>query len=292
MILSMTGYGRSEKQLTSAVCSVEIRVLNNRFLDLSLKIPDGLSSLEDEIKRLLAETLQRGAVQLIISLNGLQKDSLAYLNNLSGLQEVWQRLQTLASHLGLPAELSLRDLLAVPELRALPAANASLEPFFPLLRDALREALDQVIAMRRQEGSFLVREIESLLTQVADQTAQIEQLATQTKDQVYASMRLKLSELCNSLAPDDSRLLQEAALLTKRLDVTEECARMRSHVAQCRAFLAAGSPLGKKLNFLLQEMNREISTIGSKSENAAIAYRVVQVKDDLEKIREQIQNLL
>jgi uncharacterized protein (TIGR00255 family) len=158
-------------------------------------------------------------------------------------------------------------------------------------KDFVKKAVDELVAMRRREGRF-GKELEGYLQLILQQCEQIEALSRQSRQEYFTKYRQSIAELCSDCKFDENRLIQEAGMLTKKLDITEECARLRSHVQQFFWLIRSDEAVGKKMGFLIQEMNREITTAGSKSENAAISHLVVSLKDELEKIREQIQNII
>jgi len=291
MLESMTGYSKIESRNGTELLSIEIISENNRFLDLSLNLPEHLDLYAEEIKRLVAEDLKRGRVRITVRLNGSNSTPEIKLNT-EMLKLYYQALKNLGNELQISQPITMQDLLGYPEVFRSDSAAVDVDELYAQVKILLKKAVDELVAMRRREGQFLAKELEGYLQLILKQCEQIEALSRQSRQEYFTKYRQSIAELCSDCKFDENRLIQEAGMLTKKLDITEECARLRSHVQQFFWLIRSDEAVGKKMGFLIQEMNREITTAGSKSENAAISHLVVSLKDELEKIREQIQNII
>jgi len=292
MIQSMTGYGKSEKQTESGTLSVEIRAVNNRFLDLSIRMPESLDSYEEELKRLINEPLMRGRVKVNITLNGNGKSSDHLKINSELFGKYYQALSAAAREIGLRDKVKLQHLLALPDLISVKTPRIDEEELLATIREVLVVAVQELCEMRATEGLALAAEIAGHLDLIEEKLAAVEELAENLKNNYFEKSKQRLKLICEDLNFDENRILQEAAIMAKKADITEECERLKSHIKQFRSFLRQEQPIGKKMTFILQEMNREVTTIGSKSEDFAVSHHVVDIKDELEKLREQAQNIL
>lgn len=290
---SMTAFGRGEAADSGCKMAVELRTLNHRFLDLHLRMPRSLMGLEERLRKLISAHIARGRVELSVSLTytgqsprtlvadqALLQDAAAIL---TGIQEAW----------ALPEPWGWDQLLHFPEVVALQETSpADDEALWSVLGPAVQQALDLVDGMRRREGKYLQGELSGLLQRVAEEV-QVIALKAVTVPQSYREKLLaRLAQLLPGTNPvDPQRLAQEVALLADRADITEELARLGSHLEQFRLIIAATTPVGRKLDFVIQEMNREINTIGSKATEVGITQAVITIKSELERLREQVQNL-
>lgn len=289
----MTAYGRGEAAGQGFVFRVEIRTLNHRFLDLQLRLPKTILILEDHLRKLVSARLSRGRVEVYVNLEYQEQVQPTLKLNRPLVAAVIALLEELQAAAELPQPWGWDQLLAFPELitRESPTDPAA-ELLWPVLEAAALSALEQLEAMRCQEGEYLGREMAKHLRAIAEQL----QLIRREAAQVPALYRQKLMERLSQLLPtepqvDPQRLAQEVAFLADRADITEEVERLASHLQQFETTLAAPTPCGRKLDFLLQEMQREVNTIGAKAAGLAIINAVLTVKSELERLREQVQNL-
>jgi len=288
---SMTGYSRTEYRSGGQVISVEIYSENNRFLDLTFNLPEPLEPYTEELKRLVAGDLRRGRVRITIAITGSEKTPEVQLNT-AFLTKYYRALCDLARELQIEEPVTLQNLLTYPEIFITDSADTDVAELLTQVKDLLHQAVAELIAMRRREGEFITRELHSHLQFILEKCSEIEKLSQQSRQEYFTKYQQSLAELCQNCQLDENRLIQEAGILAKKLDITEECTRLRSHIQQFTLLLQSEEPVGKQMNFLAQEMNREITTIGSKSESTAISHLVVNLKNELEKIREQIQNVI
>lgn len=288
---SMTGYSKTESRAGAEVLSVEILSENNRFLDLSLNLPESLEIYAEELKRLIAGDLRRGRVRVSVRINGTGLAPEMQLDT-ETLRKYHQSLTELARELKITEPVTLQNLLIYPEIFRADTATVNVTELLSQVRILLQTAVAELIAMRRREGEFLTKDLQNHLQLILTKCAEVEELSRQSRQEYFTKYQQNIAELCRHCHLDENRLIQEAGILAKKLDITEECTRLRSHIQQFSLLLQSDEPVGKKMGFLSQEMNREITTIGAKSENAAISHLVVSLKDELEKIREQIQNVI
>ncbi len=292
MIRSMTGYGRTDVHEGSLHFTVEIRSLNNRYLDVQVKTPRSLAVLEPKIRKSVQEHFSRGRFDVAISRNGEQEKTGRLVVNETLASQYIGILRELKSRYGLAGDVELSTLALLPDIFTVTEATEDPEDQWRVLSGGLVRALEDLGKMRAVEGSALARDISARLEAVDQLIGKIRVRAPGLTEMARKRMSETLTRLMNEL-PDPARVSQEIAILAERTDVTEELTRLESHVAQFRALVKAPSTegIGRKLDFLIQEMGREVNTIASKSMDAEISLDVVNVKAELEKIREQVQNI-
>ncbi|MCG2715349.1 MAG: YicC family protein [Candidatus Marinimicrobia bacterium] len=291
MIKSMTGFGKVERELENGALSVEVRSVNSRYFDFSVNMPEIFESCEEDIKRLFNNKLVRGSVKLTIYLNGQQEQNKVGLNR-DLLDHYCELLNQASESLVSDEPVRLDHLLNFPEIFECKPVEFDEEKINKELFKALEDAVSDLVKMQEKEGENLAMEIKQHLDITHDVILKIKTLSSQLKDEYYKKSRAKLMSFLDDLNIDENRIIQEAAIFSKKIDITEECERLDSHLNQFRSYFDPDEPVGKRMIFLLQEMNREISTIGAKSESAQISHLVVDVKNELEKIREQALNIL
>jgi len=293
MVRSMTGFGRAEVSGDSIAVTVEARSVNHRHLDVALRLPRALSSLELDARRLIQSRLERGRVDVAVQVTPLAGTGVQRVQVDGALaREYVARAQALAVELGLTGAPSLDWILERSGVMRLEDAEP-LEPSapWPLLERALGQALDELVARRAAEGERLVEALRSLhaeLTGAVDTMAARAPAASARREQ---RLRERLRALLAETPIDESRLLSEAAIWADKTDVSEELARLRAHLAEFTLALDKGGPVGRALDFLLQELNREVNTVGSKADDLELSQSALAAKGALEKIREQVQNL-
>lgn len=288
---SMTGYSKTESRSDVGLVSVEILSENNRYLDLTLNLPEALETYAEELKRLIADDLRRGRVRVTVRINGSGTAPELRLDT-DMLKKYYWSLTEVAHELPIEQPVTLQNLLSFPEIFRSDSGPLDVAATLSQVKALMQSAVIALIEMRRREGEFLMQELTLHLEMIQKKCAEIEDLSRQSRQEYYDKYRQNLAELCQNCQLDENRIIQEAGILAKKLDITEECTRLRSHVQQFYLILKSPEPVGKQMSFLTQEMNREITTIGAKSESATISHLVVFLKDELEKIREQIQNVI
>lgn len=295
MIRSMTGYGSASFEVDGAAFEVELRSVNHRHLDVKARLPRGLAGFEGELRALVAERLARGKVDLNVraTAGGALADAVEL--DLAVAARYLDAAQALRERHGVAGELDVRSLLSLPGVARVVERELGEEAARRALLGALAAALDSLEAMRDAEGGALERELRGRLDRIDALVRTLEARAGEVQRAVRDRLRRRAEQLREEAGPlDEARLHQEVVWAADRLDVTEECVRLHSHVAQFRGLLdeaVPGRPAGRRLDFLLQEMGREANTIGAKSSDAPIAHQVVELKTELERIREQVQNV-
>ncbi len=291
MIRSMTGYGRDQQLLHGRSITVEIRSVNHRYFEFSCRAPRGCAFLEDRLKRALQSASSRGKVEVALTLQTVESrnTSVAVDHALAG--QYITALRALGEEYALPDDLTLSTVCRLPDIFTLCRGEEDEEELAADVLSVLQKALEQFVAMRETEGERLKADVLSRLLTMEEHLSFVEERSPQTVAEYRARLTAKLTELLNGAVPDENRILTEVGIIADRLAVDEETVRLRSHFAQLRKILESTEPVGRKLDFLVQEMNRETNTIGSKCSDTAIAGHVVEMKSELEKIREQIQNI-
>lgn len=288
---SMTGFGRGEARQSNLTWTVECGSVNRKQLEVVINLPRELSELEASVRTIVTAAVSRGRVNVVVR---SASDELTGENSVrvdqSLARQYFTVLHDLAAQLGLPAQISVQDLIRQPGVLGLQQAETSPEAAWPTIEAALQTALKQMTAMRQAEGANLRQDIESRLQTIETLLASIREKAATVPEHHRKVLRQRLEDAGLPLPLDDERLVKEIALFADRTDISEELTRAASHVKQFRAYLAAAEPVGRSLDFLLQEFFREFNTMGSKASNAEIAHHVVTAKTELEKIREQVQN--
>ena len=292
MIRSMTGFGKVEWELDQGTLSVEVRSVNSRYFDFSIRFPEIFEHLEEEIKRRFSQQLIRGRVKVFITLNGVDEGQQSIQLNREKAGHYRNLLKETAEFIDSSEPLTLAHILNFPDIFDIQSKDLVTEKLKNDLFGAIDAVIKKVMEMQQIEGGHLAEDILQHIAIVEDFTGKIKALSGRNKQDYFRKFREKLLLFTENLNIDESRLIQEAALIAKKIDVTEECERLSSHLKQFRSYRDSVEPVGKRMTFLLQEMNREISTIGAKSEDTVISHYVVEVKNELEKIREQAQNIL
>jgi uncharacterized protein (TIGR00255 family) len=292
MIRSMTGFGRAEAELEGRRITAEIRSVNHRFREINCRLPKNLASLEPRVLELVQGRIQRGKIHVVLTLDGSEEEQISDLVLNEPLARRYLELaRELQAKLGVAGEIRLNDLLQLSDILLRVPQEMDEEGAWPRIREVVEAALDDLETMRAREGESLARDLLHRAEILEQSVARIE-----ARLPVWlAEGKKRLEERIQSLTQDVDfnryRLEAEIVLFTDRFDCTEECVRLRSHIQQLRQWIEDVNPTGRKLNFLLQEMNREANTIGSKAQDVVISREVVLLKEEIEKIREQVQNI-
>ncbi len=284
----MTGYGQSIISSNKLTITVEMRSVNSRYLEIKFKMPPLWGELEDRIREIISSEISRGRVEINISAHHIESDSQVAIDCrlLERVKDAHKKIQDV---FGLKEPLSFTDLLAVEGVLKVEKAQDDLEEIWILLEQAILDALNQLLAMRKSEGERLSSDIANRITYIKELVAELEKLSPIIVKEQQEKLSERVAELGVTLSED--RLEQEVALIVDKMSVTEELVRLKSHCDGFLEIMKEGERVGRKLDFLLQEMNREINTTGAKSSNLTISRLVVEIKSELEKIREQIQNI-
>lgn len=292
MIRSMTGFGRAEVAGTRMALSVECKSLNHRYLDIALKLPRALTALELDARRLIQGTLQRGRVEITVSLGAPAGGTLNPLSvNVACAREYAEIARQLAGELRVAEGPTLAWLLERPGVLSRDEPSTLTEEAWPLLARALTQALAEVLARRDAEGEALAQELASLQETLGAQVALMTERAPAALERHTVRLRERIQALLGDATVDETRIATEVAAWAERTDISEELARLRAHLDQFAGLLDKGGTVGRMLDFLIQEMNREVNTVASKADDLELSQSAIAAKSTLEKLREQVQNI-
>ena len=291
MVKSMTGYGRARSTIHGRDITVEIRSVNNRYLDCSIKMPRVYIFAEDAMKALVQKTVSRGKVDVFVTIDTVEAAGTAVRADAALAGAYLQAIRSLGEQYGLPEDVSALSLARMPDVLTVTRADEDLEAVSGDICSVLEEALSAYQTMRSVEGEKLAADIAGRLDTIEALTGKVEARSPQTVAEYRRKLMERMNEVLASTTIDESRILTEAALFADKVAVDEETVRLRSHLSQLREMLRSDVPVGRKLDFLIQEVNRESNTIGSKCSDLEIARWVVDLKAEVEKIREQVQNI-
>ena len=290
MLTSMTGFGAGRAQVGDEEVSVEIRSVNHKFCEVKLRLPRELSSAESALQKQVKDRLARGAVDVQIRRHSAQESQSAPVVDVALAREYRQRFTELARALRIPDEISLRDVAMQTGVMRLEERVADAESVVKAAGLALEHALTALTTMRKLEGVALERDLLGRLDKIEAEVRRVTALSPQAVQDYHQRVKARVEEL-SKLGVDPQRLAQEVAFFAERTDVAEELTRLQSHFVQCRQLLTGSEPAGRKLDFLVQEMHREVNTTGSKSQHPEISRCIVELKAELERLREQVQNV-
>ena len=291
MIKSMTGYGRAVQSVGDREFTVELRAVNNRYLDCNVKLPRALAFAEDSVKQRVKAQVARGKVDVFISATAPTNAQVQVSLNRPVLEGYLQAMRDMVREYGVQDDISTGVLARLPEIFQVEKPEEDEDALLKNLLQVVDQALEAFNAMRQTEGASLARDLQSRRQTILHLVEQVEAGSPKTVSDYQARLENKMREVLESTTIDEARILQEAAIFADRIAVDEETVRLRSHLTQMGNMLTSGGAIGRKLDFLLQEMNREANTIGSKCSDLALTQTVVEIKAELEKIREQTQNI-
>jgi uncharacterized protein (TIGR00255 family) len=287
MIKSMTGFGKGE----GGGYVVEMRSVNHKFLDVAPRLPKSLSALEGRLKKAIGERFSRGRIDVFVTSGGSEEGPKALKLDLQAAKQYIELLSELKSQFDLPGEIDIDMVGSLKDIIIIQEEAGDLEAAWSALEAALSEALNALERMRAEEGANLDADIRNRSLTISLGLDEVAKRSPEVVKEYQAKLKERVEKLAQGIELDGERLAQEAALMADRCDVTEEVVRGRSHLAQLHKMLNEGGPVGRKLDFLIQEINRELNTIGSKSSDFEITKRVIEMKSEMEKIREQVQNI-
>lgn len=291
MVKSMTGYGRARESKSNRDITVELRSVNNRYLDCTVKMPRAYIFAEDAVKARVQKAISRGKVDVFVTIDSKGADEAVVTVNESLAKGYFQALKQISGLLGLTDEISTAAIAKFPDVLTVTKAEEDLESIAADICAVLDEALENYNTMRATEGGKLAADISGRLDTIEALTGKVEQRSPETVKEYREKLTARMLEVLQSTTIDEARILTEAAIYADKIAVDEETVRLRSHVSQLRDMLVSNEPMGRKMDFLIQEVNRESNTIGSKCNDIAIARDVVALKAEVEKIREQVQNI-
>ncbi len=293
MLRSMTTFARVEPTGDDWSSTIELRSVNARFCDIRVRLPNWMNPLEDRIKKLVRERLVRGHIDLSIVYEGSETPKSAFEPDLELGRSYLSAARKLADGLGIENSLDLSSLLGTLEgAIVVREQQADIERTWERIKGPLMELLDEAVAMSLREGTSLERDLGSRLSQIEDRINSISRQADGHLKRAQEALMDKIQSILKDVPIDEGRMAQEMALLANKLDITEEIVRAHSHIGQFRSYLEKEEIVGRRLDFLLQELFREINTMASKSSDSMISQSVVEIKDELEKMREQVQNIV
>lgn len=291
MVMSMTGFGRAELSVGSRDIIVEMKSVNHRYFEFSCRTSRGYGFLEDKLKKYVGEKISRGKVDMYVSVTENNDDSVDVELNKPLASGYINAMKTLVNEYGVRDDISVSALSRFSDIFQITRPPADEDAVFADVSIAVDAALERFLSMRQAEGEKLKADILSRAEHIISIVGEIEERSPVTVQEYRERLYAKLSEVLQSANIDDQRILTEAAVFADKVAVDEETVRLRSHFDQMNKFLSSGEPVGRKLDFIVQEMNREANTIGSKVNDSSLAHKVVDIKGELEKIREQVQNI-
>ncbi len=291
MIRSMTGYGRCEAVVEGREIAVEIKSVNHRFFELGTRITRGYSFLEDKLKKFLQTKISRGKVDVFVTIGVSENEEAEVIVNHSLASGYLNALREIAAKYGLPDDVTTSSLARYGDIFSVHKKAEDEEKIWTMVQPVAEAALNDFILMREAEGERLEKDILSRAEKIVCIVGEIEERSPQTVIEYKAKLTERINELLDNTSVDEQRIATEAAIFADKIAVDEETVRLRSHFDQMRDIISKGGSVGRKLDFIVQEMNREANTIGSKVSDSRLAHKVVDIKAELEKIREQIQNI-
>jgi len=293
MLQSMTGYGRTETVANEKKVVTEVRSVNHRFLDVSVRISRDFACLENNIKKLVAAYASRGKVDVSVQFESKQNGDLNIRVNTAAATHVYSMLQQIKKDVGVPGEINLSTLICFKDnIFEEKQDDVDDAGHWEALKPCLEQALQALKQMQNTEGQEISRDILQRLKEIENIAAKIETKAPESLETRKQTLKERVKILSEGVEVDEGRMLQEIAILADKSDITEELVRAKSHIKQFMQWLDTQEPVGRKLDFLMQEINREVNTIGSKVSDSEISIMVVAIKNELEKIREQVQNVM
>lgn len=292
MIKSMTGFAHKELSQGNYEVFIDIRSLNHRYCEINFRIPQELACWEEELRKIISEKLCRGKVDVNLKVKYLKRPEFNITFNRQTIEEIISELEKVKSELNVSGQVEINTLLQIPHVIEFePALLEAQSELLQLIKNVLSSALDELEESRRQEGATLSQVVEEELQRISYHTSRIEEHLPSLKQEYYIKLKQKIEEYVRDTPVDENRLLQEVAFLLERSDVTEEISRIKSHLEQSKQLLLSEEPAGRKLDFLMQELHREVSTLGAKWRNAMFLSDILAMKAAVEKIRQQVQNI-
>jgi len=291
MLKSMTGFGRGEGATTMGRVFVESRSVNHRYCEISIKVPKRLVPFETRMKELIRSEVSRGRIDVVLRLDQSGEGKVQFQVDLPLAQQYFKALQTLKEKLGLRDEITLGLLAGAKDLIAAKEEVEDVEPYWKEILPILKQSLKNLDEMKRSEGAMLGKDLQQRIERIAQDLEGVKGQYPSRLEAYRDRFHERLKSLLMGFEVDPSRFQQEVAFLAERTDITEEIVRGESHLSHLAALLRGEDPAGRKMDFLLQEINREVNTISSKANDAEISQRMVEIKAELEKIREQVQNV-
>lgn len=291
MLKSMTGFGRGEGDTTLGKMVVESRSVNHRYSDINIKLPKRLNLFENRLKEIIRAQVSRGRIDVTLRLDSLGEERVQLTVDLDLAEQYYRALHDLKERLHLKDEITLSVLAGAKDLITAKEELGDIEPYWQEIVPVLKQSLKNMDDMKRIEGESLAKDLEQRLKTISEQLQLIKQQFPLRLKAFFTRLQDRLRSLLEGMETDPLRFQQEVAFLAERSDITEEVVRAESHLIQFKRLLEGNDPVGRKMDFLLQEIHREVNTVSAKVNDAEISQRVVEIKSELEKIREQVQNV-
>ena len=291
MLKSMTGFGRADGDTTLGKVFVESRSVNHRYCDINIKLPKRLTLFENRMKEMIRSQVSRGRIDVSFRLENSGEEKVQLSVDLDLAKQYYRVLHELKEKLQLKDDITLNLLAGAKDLITAKEEIGDIEPYWQEVLRILEQSLKNMDDMKRLEGESLAHDLKQRLESIAEQFQMIKQQFPSRLETTLSRLHDRLRSLLEGMEVDPSRFQQEIAFLAERTDITEEIVRAGSHLAQFRTLLEGNEPVGRKMDFLLQEIHREVNTVSAKANDAEISQRVVEIKSELEKIREQVQNI-
>jgi uncharacterized protein (TIGR00255 family) len=288
---SMTGYGRGQASDANFAVTVEVNSVNRKQLEPAINLPRDLAALEPRVREIIAASLSRGRINVLITTASLASDATSNLIDYAAADRAHAALRELADRYALTEGVSLRSILHMPGVLRVESHKVDQETVWPTLEKSLHLALEQLIAMRTREGVDLGTDLENRAANIASAIQKIRQLHPAVVEKYRAALHERIRKVGIELELDDERLTREVVLFADRCDISEELTRLHSHLGQFSENLTRSEPIGRTLEFIVQEIGRELNTLGAKANDASISQLIVTCKGEMEKIREQVQNI-
>ena len=290
MIKSMTGYGKSSLSINLREYQVEIKTVNHKYIDTNIRLPRSISYLEDDVRKLITSKLKRGKVDVLITFENFNKDDNEIKINKELAKMYIDSFKDLAQEENLSTNIDVTEITKLPDV-VIVKSNIDEEQIKTELLQVVENAINNLIEMRQSEGNRISGDILAKISQIEEKNEEIFGLSTGLIREYVVKLETRIKEILKTEELDKSRLMQEIVIYADKCSVEEEVTRLRSHISQLKEIINSKEPTGKKMDFLIQEMNRETNTIGSKANNLEITNRVIDIKTILEDIREQVQNI-
>ena len=287
----MTGYGRGARIVDGRDLTIELKSVNHRFLDLAFRMPRSFACLEDSLRQLMQSRLSRGHIDVFVTYRNLRDDSKSVAVDHALLNAYRTAMQEMSGLTGLEDNARLTDYARMPDVLRVDEAEEDRDALKALALDCMNDAIDELLAMRVKEGERMGADIEARLCNIENLTVGVAARAPQVVEEYRVRLTQRVTEIIEGQPVDLARITQEVAMYCDRVNIDEEIARMHSHIKGMRDAMASGAAVGRKLDFIVQEMNREANTMGSKASDIELVSHVVNLKSEIEKIREQVQNI-
>ncbi len=287
----MTGFGKGEARFKSGKVTIEIKTVNHKFFDATLRLPNGITAFEDRIKEALQKKLQRGKINLSLTYDGILLKGGAIAINKAVAKRCYHELKSLSESLGLIEEIRLKEIIALPGVLSFDSLERGIANLWPKIKKALDAAIDKLISDREKEGKALSADLMKRTKKIESMLAVVKSRAHLNIDEYRRKFADRIKDLTSGRNIDMERLEMEVAIFAKNSDITEEITRLKNHLSHFNKTITSGGEVGKKIDFIAQELHREINTIGSKASDFKISKNVIEIKGEIEKIREQAKNL-